>query len=386
MTDIYFDNSATTPPFQAVIDLMSKIQADFYGNPSSLHGKGLASEKIIKEARIKIASFFRGDAREIFFTSGGTEANNLAIKGVALRRRSQGIHLLTSQIEHPSVLNCFHFLESEGFKVDFLPVNKQGLIKPEDLQAALQRNTALVSIMHINNETGSIQPLAKLGQMIKKNNPDTLFHIDAVQSFARIPLETEDWQADLISCCAHKIHGPKGIGTLWIREGTNLQPLLHGGGQEKDLRPGTENTAAIAGFGYAAELLAEKQRKLKGSLDKNKNLFYRKLLENGITCRLNGPALDQGAPHIINISFPGLKAEVLLHALEERGVYVSSGSACHSRHSDSSHVLQALGLSERDIDSALRFSFSVLNSRKDFIEAAAILSGAVKELEPLMKA
>lgn len=371
MTDVYLDNSASTRPYPEVLELMQRVGAETYGNPSSMHQKGLAAEKLISEARRQVAGLMGGREDEIIFTSGGTEANNLAIKGAAYYNRRKGNHLICSAIEHPSVLNCFRSLEKDGFTVTYLPVNEEGIVKPDEIGARIRKETLLVSIMHVNNEIGSIQPLKELGRLIKTANPDLLFHVDAVQSYTRLPIKPKEWQADLVSCSAHKVHGPKGAGFLWVNKKVRLQPLLDGGGQEKGLRAGTENVAAIAGFGLAARLSGEKQQHNMLAVSNLKQAFYRVIKDSGINCLLNGPSPDEGAPHIINLSFPGLKAEILLHSLEEQGIYVSAGSACHSRHPEPSHVLEAIGLRDERLESALRFSFSCMNSEEEVLRAAA---------------
>ncbi len=384
MTEIYLDNSATTPLHQAVTAMLNRIQVETYGNPSSMHEKGLQAERLLKEARRQVATFFGGRDNEIIFTAGGTEANNLAIKGAAYQNRKRGNHLITTTIEHPSVLNCFKFLESEGFRVSYLPVDRLGIVNPEDLQTLVTPQTTLVSIMHVNNEIGSIQPLEKIGSLLKQLNPRALLHTDAVQSFTRLPLETEKWRADLISCSAHKIHGPKGAGCLWVRKGIRLQPQIHGGGQESGIRSGTENTAAIAGFGLAAQLSGEQQAEKAVLLQRLKETFYVELQKSGTDFVLNGPSIQAGAPHIINISFPGFKAEMLLHNLEDRGIFVSAGSACHSRHPEPSRVLTAIGLEQDSAAGSLRFSFSTLNTTDDSVRAAAVTAAVVKELAQLL--
>ncbi len=385
MTELYLDNSATTKPYREVIDLIGNVLAETYGNPSSMHKKGLEAERVIEEARRLVSILFNNRPSEIIFTSGGTEANNLAIKGAAYRNRRRGRHLVTSSIEHPSVLNCFRFLEQEGFSVSYLPVDTQGLVNPSELQNLICKETTLVSIMHVNSEIGSIQPLGEIGQLIKKANPDVLFHIDAAQSFARLPLKLKEWSSDMISCSAHKIHGPRGAGSLWIKEGTLLQPLIHGGGQEKEIRPGTENTAAIAGFGLAVRLTNGSLRQKAESLTNLKLSFYNEIQKSGVLFTVNGPAPENGAPHILNLSFPGLKAELLLHSLEEQGIYVSAGSACHSRRPDPSHVLKAIGLSGTRLESALRFSFSTLNTEDEVVYAAHKTAEVVRELSSMLK-
>jgi len=386
LTEIYLDNSATTRPYPEVIAHVSRVQGEIYGNPSSMHEKGVEAEKQIKEARWRIASFFSDREDEVIFTSGGTEANNLAIKGAAKRNRNKGNHLVTSLVEHPSVLNCFRYLEEyEGFRVTYLPVDQQGLIDPEQLKKLVDKNTILVSIMHVNNEIGTVQPLKEIGSLIKKQNPSVLFHVDAVQSFARLPLKTNEWQADMLSCSAHKVHGPRGSGCLWVRKGTLLQPLMHGGGQEKELRPGTENVPAIAGFGLAARLTGENQHQKAAALGNLKLSFYRTLQQKGIDFYVNGPPVEESAVHIINLSFSGLPSEVLLHSLEERGIYVSAGSACPSRKPEPSHILQALDLDRDRLESALRFSFSCYNNEQEVEYAAAQTAEVVRELRAIIR-
>jgi len=386
MAEIYLDNSASTRPYPEVIDFMATILDRNYGNPSSLHGKGVEAEKLLEEARRRIASFFNEREEEIYFTSGGTEANNLAIKGAALRNKNRGNHLITSQVEHPSVLNCFRYLEEkEGFKVDYLPVDSTGLVNPEQVREHVNENTVLVSIMHVNNEVGTIQPLEEIGPLVKTGNPSALFHVDAVQSFARMHLDITAWQADLVSCSAHKIHGPRGSGCLWVKKGTLLQPLFHGGGQEKELRPGTENVPAAAGFGLAARLTGESRQRKAAATGSLKLSFYQALEKSGIEFYVNGPSPEDGAVHIINLSFPGLPSEVLLHSLEERGIFASAGSACHSRKPEPSHILQALQINDDKLYSALRFSLSCYNSEQEMEFAAARTVEAYRELQSMFK-
>ncbi len=383
MTEIYLDSCATTRPFDEVIALGDRIQRENYANPSSLHSKGIAAERLLSDARREIASVLQRREDEIYFTSGGTEANNLAIKGVAYRRRQPRGHIITSQAEHPSVLNCCRQLEEEGFTVTFLPVDSCGRLDLEALSKAVNRETILVSIIHINNEIGTIQPVEEIGAIIKGANPRTLYHIDGVQSFARIPVALQRWQADLFSCSAHKIHGPKGAGALWVRKGVSLQPLFQGGGQERTIRPGTENTVAIAGFGLAARL-SEARREDDFTLQHRlKEELYSGLQRAGVEVQLNGPPPGEAAPHILNLSFPGTKAEVLLRFLEEKGIFVSAGSACHSRHPEPSHVLAAVGLTGERLHSALRFSLSSFNHSAEIARAVELIAAAVQELKNL---
>ncbi|NLA27686.1 MAG: cysteine desulfurase [Firmicutes bacterium] len=380
MTEIYLDNSATTRPFDEVIELLGYIQRENYGNPASLHARGVAAEKLINEARHNIASLLRCRKDEIFFTSGGTESNNLALKGAAYRHKKRGSHIITTQIEHPSVLNCCRSLEKEGFIVDYLPVNSQGYLDLAQLSGMIGKDTILVSTIHVNNEIGTIQPLGKIGEIIKERNPQTLYHIDGVQSFAKIPASLQHWKADLYSFSSHKIHGPKGVGALWVRKGVPLEPLFQGGGQEKGLRPGTENTACIAGFGLASRINGANLEENKARFYRLKELFYRGLQQKDLDFYLNGPPLEDAAPHIINLSFPGIKAEVLLHALEEDQIYVSSGSACHSRHPEPSHVLAATGIDKSLLSGSLRFSFSSFNDEKQIDRVIERVVSAAREL------
>lgn len=384
MTEIYLDNSATTRPFDEVIDLLGRIHRDNYGNPSSLHARGVAAEKLLDEARRNIAALLQCSDDEVYFTSGGTESNNLALKGAALRRKTRGRHIITTRIEHSSVLNCCRALEEEGFSVSYIPVDSQGYVNIDRLSEAIRDDTILVSIIHVNNEIGTIQPLEIIGDTIKKHNPRTLFHVDGVQSFAKIPASLQRWQADLYSCSSHKIHGPKGAGALWIKKGITLQPLFQGGGQEKALRPGTENTAAIAGFGLAAKLNGEKLKENEIRLNGLKEKLYRGLQQSNIDFYFNGPPPEETAPHIINLSFPGIKAEVLLHALEEKGIYVSPGAACHSRHPEPSHVLTAIGLEKMKLAGSLRFSFSSFNEDKQIDRVIEQIVSALHELRTFL--
>lgn len=383
MTEIYLDNCATTRPFDEVIALGNRIQKYNYANPSSGHTKGIAAERLLRDARREIASLLQRREDELYFTSGGTEANNLALKGIAYRRQRPGAHIITSAVEHPSVLNCCRRLEEEGFALTVLPVDSDGRVDLEALREAMGEQTILVSIIHVNNEIGTIQPVEKIGAIIKKSNPRTLYHIDGVQSFGRIPTALQRWQADLFSCSAHKIHGPKGSGALWVRKGVSLQPLFQGGGQEGALRPGTENTAAIAGFGLAARISGTHREDNFPLLHRLKEELYRGLQQAGVELHLNGPPLEEAAPHILNLSFPGVKAELLLRFLEEKGIFVSAGSACHSRHPEPSHVLTATGLTGGRLLSALRFSFSSFNQRADITGAVEGITTAVRELKNL---
>ncbi|NMB41044.1 MAG: cysteine desulfurase [Firmicutes bacterium] len=384
--EVYLDNGATTRPYPEVIKEMQRIMEEKYGNASSLHRFGSKAERIISSSRRTLAELFGSKDSEIIFTSGGTESNNLAIQGIARRYRRRGNHLITTALEHPSVLQSFQQLEEEGFEATYLLPDSTGAIDPQKIAEALTPHTVLVSIMHVNNEIGSIQPLARISSIIKKQNPGIFFHVDAVQSFGKFPLHPEELGIDALSISAHKFHGPKGIGALYLKEGVFLKPLFQGGGQEKGIRPGTENTPAVAGMALAARLCFDRQK------DKIKQLrgFKEKLISS-ITAEhpqanLNGPQGEEGAPHILNISFPGLKGEVILHALEEHSIYVSTGSACHSGSQDPSHVLQAIGISDECLEGAVRISFSFLNTEKEIDYAAAKINSVISDLKKFQEA
>ncbi len=368
--EIYLDNAATTKPRKEVVKAMLRSLEKEYGNPSSLHKKGMEVEKEIKKARRTIARALGATEQEIIFTSSGTEANNLAIRGIIDAYKRTGNHIITSTIEHKSVLNTFDSLKEQGFDVTYLEVDKTGIICIEQLQDAVKDNTVLVSLMHVNNEIGSIQPIAEAGRIIKNTNSRTLFHVDGVQSFGKTKFDLRDMQVDSFSISGHKIHGPKGIGALYIKKGTRVNPLLTGGSQEMGIRSGTENVPGIYGLGEAVKLTMEEQNKNIEYINKLRNYFidiFKTQIED-----IHIISQDSGnfAPHIINISFPGIKSEIMLHSLEQDGIYVSSGSACSSKKKEYSHVLEALNISEDLIDSSIRFSLSYTNT-KDEIDYTA---------------
>jgi len=367
--EVYLDNAATTKPRAEVVEAMLRSLEKEYGNPSSLHKKGVEVEKEIKRARRTLAKALGCTEQEIIFTSGGTEANNLAIRGIIDAYKRVGNHIITSTIEHKSVLGIFNLLEEQGFRVTYLEVDKKGFICTEQLKDAIKDDTVLVSLMHVNNEIGSIQPIAKVGRIIKNANNRTLFHVDGIQSFGKIKFNVKDMEVDSFSISGHKIHGPKGVGALYIKNGIRVSPLLIGGSQEMDIRSGTENVPGIYGLGEAVRLTMEEQDKNIEYLNELRNYaidaFKNKI--DGIYI-ISGDS-DRFAPHIINISFPGVKSEIMLHSLEQDGIYVSSGSACSSRRKEYSHVLKALNIGGNLIDSSIRFSLSYINT-KDEIDYA----------------
>ncbi|MBR6770242.1 MAG: cysteine desulfurase [Lachnospiraceae bacterium] len=362
--EIYLDNSATTKCFEEVGQLMTRIMCDDYGNPSSLHMKGVQAEGWLCYAKEILAGILKVKEREIFFTSGGTEADNLALVGSALGNNRRGNHLVTTAIEHPAVMQTMQYLETQGFRVTYLPVDDYGRISLEDLRKAITKETILVSIMHTNNEIGSLQPVAEAGLLIKQLNPRTLFHVDGVQGFGKFRIYPKKLHIDLLSVSGHKIHGPKGIGLLYVNERTRMKPLLFGGGQQGNLRPGTENVPGAAGLAKAAELCY-------ASLDKDVERLYqlRKSFTDGVSridsVWVNGLPERESAPHVVSVSVAGIRSEVLLHALEDKGIYVSAGSACSARRPQPSATLKAIGLKKELLDSTLRFSFSIFTTQEE---------------------
>ncbi|ADL08216.1 cysteine desulfurase family protein [Thermosediminibacter oceani] len=380
--EVYLDNSATTKVAKEAVDAMVQAMTLAFGNPSSLHRKGMEAERIVSKSRETLAAFLGAKSREIYFTSGGTESNNLAIKGAAYARKRYGRHLITTAIEHPSVLDVFKSLEEEGFSVTYLGVDDSGHINLEELERALKPDTILVSIMYVNNEVGSIQPIEAAAEIIAKNK-NTLFHVDAVQAFGKIPLIPHLKGIHLMSLSAHKIYGPKGVGALYVRDGIKIMPLFNGGGQEEGLRSGTENVPGIAGFSAASELAFKNMAAWQARMRELKERLKDRILEEIPDAVLNGS--ENGAPHILNISFLGTRAEVLLHALESHGIYVSTGSACSSYKKGKSHVLAAMGKTAEEIDSALRFSFSPFLSLEDIDYTVEILKKEVTELRKFIR-
>ncbi len=378
--EVYLDNSATTPVFPQVMSTMHKIMQDEYGNPSSLHRRGSGAARIIEAARRTIAELLCVSNEEIIFTSGGTESNNLAIMGIARRNKRRGNHLVTTLIEHSSVLEPFQQLEEEGFSVSYLLPDKDGLIEPSSVAEAVCDQTILISIMHVNNEIGTVQPISEIAKAIKARNPNVIFHIDGVQSFAKFPLHPHDSRIDALSISAHKFHGPRGMGTLYLRRGILVDPLLRGGGHEKGIRAGTENTPGIAGMALAARLSFQDQQQKMKQLNSLKEKLIAAITRDHPWARVNGAQGEGGAPHILNVSFPGLKGELIMHTLEEYNVYVSTGSACHSHKNDPSHVLQALKLDEQSMEGAIRISLSEQNTMEQIDHALAALNKVISSL------
>lgn len=358
------DNSATTRCFDQVAELTAHIMCEDYGNPSSLHRKGVQAEKYTRYAKEVIAGNLKVNEKEIFFTSGGTESDNLALIGCARANCRSGRHLITTQIEHPAVLQTMKHLEEEGFRVTYLPVDKTGCIRLEDLERAITGETILVSIMHTNNEVGAMQPVAQAGALIKRMNPRILFHVDAVQGYGKFRIFPKRMKIDLLSASGHKIHGPKGVGLLYVDEKVKMKPISFGGGQQGGMRSGTENVPGAAGFAKAVELVYQ-------NLDQDMEKMYqlKKAFVDGVQKMddvvVNGCPDEAGAPHVVSVSFRGVRSEVILHALEDKGIYVSAGSACSARKPQPSATLQAMGIEKELLSSTIRFSFSVFTTMEE---------------------
>ena len=362
--EVYLDNSATTKAYPEVVSLVADIMTNDYGNASSMHLKGVDAEKYLKYSKATIAGIMKVKEKEIFFTSGGTESDNWALMGAAFANHRSGKHLITTKIEHPAILRTMEHLKELGFDITYLSVNRYGQILLEELRNAIRPDTILVSIMFVNNEVGAIQPIDEAGEIIKQTNPRTLFHVDAVQGFGKLRLLPKKWKIDMVSVSGHKIHGPKGTGFLYIDEKVKIKPIIYGGGQQNGYRSGTENIPGVAGLGKATELI---YRNLVE--DTNRLYCLKKKLVSGLLkidhVKINGPQDETGAPHIVAASIAGIRSEVMLHSLEDKGVYVSAGSACSSHKHTVSDTLSAMGLSTEYMDSTIRFSLSVFTTEEE---------------------
>lgn len=379
--EIYLDNSATTKPYQEVVDKMVLALTTQYGNPSSIHKKGIEVEREIKEIRRNIARSLGAKENEIYFTSGGTECNNTIIRSVARLNKKTKNHIISTVIEHPSVLDTLKDLESEGFEVTYLPVDKDGKISIEDLKNAIKKETILVSIMHVNNEIGTIQPIEEIGKYLKSLDEKIYLHVDAVQSYAKIKFRPSRYNIDFMSVSGHKLHGPKGIGFMYVKENNRIKPLLTGGGQEIGIRSGTENVPGIYGIGEAVKVI---NKDLEGTIDKIRelrDLLKEEILANIDDVKINTP--EDGVCHVLNVSFRGVRGEVLLHYLEQKEIYVSTGSACSSKKKGS-HVLNAIGLTPEEIEGAIRFSLSDLNTKEEILETIKVLKESVSDLRMII--
>lgn len=378
--EAYFDNSATTRCTKRVQEIVQKTMELDFGNPSSLHKKGMEAEQYVKAAAAAIAKTLKVKEKEIIFTSGGTESDNLAIIGTALANQRAGQRLITTEVEHPAVFEAMEFLKTMGFDVVYLPVDKYGVLSLEALQEAVNEQTTLVSVMQVNNEIGTIEPVAEAAKMIRRKNPKTYIHVDAVQSYGKMRIRPKQLDIDLLSVSGHKIHGPKGIGFLYVRDKAKIKPISFGGGQQQGMRPGTHNVPGIAGLGEAALEIYENLDAKIEHIYSLRDYFIKEITGiEGIS--VNGKMNRDSAPHIVSISVSGIRSEVLLHALEGYGIYVSAGSACASNKPSVSRTLQAIGLEPTLLDSTVRFSFSAYNT----IEEIEYAISKLKELVPKLR-
>ena len=378
--EAYFDNSATTKVLDCVKDAVVDAMCVNYGNAAAKHRKGVEAENLIREAQKAIADTLKVQEKEILFTSGGTESNNTALIGTALANRRAGKHLITTGVEHPSIYNTMSFLEEMGFEVTYLPVDHLGHISLEDLEKAIREDTILVSVMYVNNEVGAVEPIEAISQCIKKKNPKTLFHVDAIQAYGKYKIRPKKQGIDLLSVSGHKIHAPKGVGFLYIRDGVKIRPILFGGGQQKGMRSGTENVPGCVGLGVAArEAYKDFDARIEKLYTLREHLIAGLKPLGGVT--INGSEDRTNAPQIVSASFEGVRSEVLLHALEDKGVYVSSGSACSSNHPGISGTLKGIGVKKELLDSTIRFSLGDLNTEEEVDYAIGVLG----ELLPVLR-
>ncbi len=377
---IYLDNSATTPLSEEVFEEMKPYFTDDFGNPSTLYRLGQKSKEALEEARKRVADGINAKPEEIIFTSGGTEADNLAIKGIAFRDKDDGKHIITSEIEHPAVRETLHFLESLGFEVTYLPVYEDGIVRVEDVENAIRDDTILITIMHANNEIGTIQPIAEIGKIAKEKG--IKFHTDAVQSFGKIPVDVDELGVDLLSLSSHKIYGPKGVGALYIRKGTRLEPQMHGGGQERGIRSGTENVPGIVGFGKAAQLASENLQEDYDHLIAIRDELIDKVLERVPFSYLNGSRYDR-LPNIVSFRFAAIEGESLILLLDAKGIDSSTGSACSSKTLQASPILKALGLDDVDVHGSLRLSIGLENSLENVDTVVDAIESAVETLRKM---
>lgn len=377
--EAYLDNSATTPVSQGVKEIVIKTMMEDYGNPSSMHMKGVEAERYLRQAKEILAKILKVNEKEIIFTSGGTESNNLALIGIANANHRAGKHIITTSVEHASVLNTVKYLEEQGFEVTWLPVDEHGHIRLEDLEAALREDTILVSMMYVNNEIGALEPVEEAAKLIHQKNPKIIFHVDAIQAFGKYRIYPKRQGIDALSVSGHKIHGPKGTGFLYVSEKVKIKPIIFGGGQQKGMRSGTDNVPGIAGIAEAAKEAYENFDEKTERMYELKDYLIEKLSAiDGV--KINSKKGRAGAPHIVNVSFVGVRSEVMLHELESHQVYVSAGSACSSNHPHISETLAGIGLSAEEIDSAIRFSFSDLTTKEELDYAADIIADRIQTL------
>ncbi len=382
---VYLDNSSTTKPYNKVTEVMMQVLEKDFGNPSSLHSLGIAAEKHVKSARKSLASLMSVPSEELYFMSCGTEADNAAVIQGALSRKHRGKKIITTEVEHPAVLEPVKRLKDMGFDVEYIGVDRKCRLDIKSLKEAVTEDTVLISVMYVNNETGTIMPVEDIAlfkeEFNKKHGSSILFHTDAVQALAKVPLYLKD--VDMASVSGHKIHGPKGIGALYVKKGLSVKPFLVGGGQEKNMRSGTENTAGIAGFGAAADISRDNFDINKKAMLNARNRLLEGLESEIKDITVNTPKADESAPSVLSVTFEGTRGEVLLHSLEQDGIFVSTGSACSSNKSGQSHVLKAMGLSQKEIDATVRFSFSSFNTEDEMDYVTEKVKQAVSRFRKL---
>ena len=377
--EAYLDNSATTCVYQETADLVCDLMVNHYGNPSAMHQKGVEAEQYIRTAQETLAKILKVKEKEIFFTSGGTESDNWALVGTAMANKRTGNHIITSAIEHPAVSAPLAFLEEQGFRITRLPVNKEGLVDVNELEEAITPETILVSIMYVNNEIGSVEPIGEIGRRIKAKNPKTYFHVDAIQAYGKFRILPKKMHIDMLSASGHKIHGPKGTGFLYISEKMKIVPIIYGGGQQKGMRSGTDNVPGIAGLGLASKMvydhLEENDKHMRGL----RTYFVRELAKMDQVV-VHGPQGEEAAPQIVSAAFVGVRSEVLLHTLEERGIYVSAGSACSTHKRSGSPTLTAIGLPKNQMEATVRFSFCETTTKEELDYTLQVLNEVIPML------
>lgn len=381
---VYLDNSATTKPYLEVVEVMKHYLEEDFGNASSLHKMGITAEKAVKGARKIVAASLKVKDNEIYFTSGGTESDNTALFGAANALKRRGKKIITSKIEHPAVLSACKRLKALGYEVVYINVDEKGLLNIEELKDQLDPNTVLISIMHANNELGTIQPLKEIGEL-KRRQGIAYFHTDAVQSYGKIRLGLEEIGVDMLSLSGHKIHGPKGIGALYLRSGCHIEPYIYGGGQEREFRSGTENVPAIAGLGKCAAMISERIENNAKKISDSRNYLLNGIKTEIKDIKINSYEDERCLPNILNISFLGIRGEVLLHMLEQNDIFVSTGSACYSKKKGQSHVLKAAGLTDKEIEGAIRFSFSEFNNIEEMDHVLYHLKNSVENIRKMTR-
>lgn len=381
--EIYLDNCSTTKPREKVVDEMVYYLKEEYGNPSSLHRLGFKIEKRIEGIREDIAEYLNVNKDEIYFTSGGTESNNIAVQGIIDKNNRLGRHIITTAIEHPSILNPIKNKEEKNYDITYLKVDNNGIVDLDQLRESIREDTILVSIMQVNNEVGSIQPIWELKRILKEEGSKALLHVDGIQGFGKIPVELNSWGIDTYSFSGHKIYGPKGIGGLYMKKDLKLDPIVFGGNQEKGLRSGTENIPGIMGMGKAIEIMNDSYKEERKHVEDIKSYFIDKLEEKVDHIKINSPLGENHSPYILNVSFEHVRGEVLLHYLEDEGIYVSTGSACSSKGVEKSHVLLELGLSDTQVEGAIRFCFSYKTTKEEIDYTIKILKISIAEIRKI---